>query len=65
MPSVSLQVSGEWNKLAGEVVQLLSMEVFKKCVIVAIREMISGYGGDRLAVELGNLSGLFSTLMIL
>ena len=63
--TVGLQMSGEQNRLAGEVVESLSVEVFKKGVVMAVRDMVSGYGGDGLAVEHGNLCSLFPTLMIL
>ena len=35
------------------------LEVFKKRVDVALRDMVSGHGGDGLMVGLGDLSGLF------
>lgn len=63
--TVGLQMSGEQNRLAGEVVESLSVEVFKKGVVMAVRDMVSGYRGDGLAVEHGNLCSLFPTLMIL
>ena len=47
-----------WNRLPGEVVQLLSLEAFKKCVDVALRGMVSGHGGDELMVGLNDLRGL-------
>ena len=37
----------------------LSLAVFKKCADVALRDVVSGHGGDGLMVGLGNLSGLF------
>ena len=37
----------------------LFLEVFKKCVDVALRDMVSGHGGDGLTVELDDLRGLF------
>ena len=40
-------------------VELLSLEVFKKCVDVALREMVSEHGGDGLMVGLVSLRGLF------
>lgn len=36
-----------------------SLEVFKNCVDVALRNMVSGHGGDGLTVGLDDLSGLF------
>lgn len=51
MPST--QPSG----LLREVVE--SLEVFKKSLDVALRDMISGHGGDGLMMELRDLSGLF------
>ena len=35
------------------------LEAFKKCVDVALRNVVSGHGGDGLAVGLDVLSGLF------
>ena len=36
-----------------------SLEVFKNRVDVALRDVVSGHGGDGLAVALGYLRGLF------
>ena len=36
-----------------------SLEVFKKHEDVALRDMVSGHGGDGLIVRLDGLSGLF------
>ena len=38
-----------------------SLEVFKKRVDVALRDPVSGHGGDGLVVGLGDLSGLFQS----
>ena len=38
---------------------LLSLEVFKNCVDVALRDMASGHGGGAPTVGLDNLSDLF------
>ena len=36
-----------------------SLEVFKNHVDVALRDVVSGHGGDGLVVGLDDLSGLF------
>ena len=54
-----------WNRLPGEMVQSPSLEVLKKHRDVALRDMVSGHGGDRLMVGLDDLRSLFPTLMIL
>ena len=47
------------HRLPREVVELLSLEVFQNRVNVALRDMVSGHGGDGLMVGLGDLRGLF------
>lgn len=37
-----------WNGLPGQVVESPSLEVFEKCVKVAMSDMVSRHGGDRL-----------------
>ena len=37
----------------------LSLEAFKNCVDVALRDEVSGHTGDGLMVGLGDLRGLF------
>ena len=49
----------QWHRLPREVVQLLPLEVFKSCEDVALRDVVSGHGGDELVVGLGDFSGLF------
>jgi len=48
----------QWNRLPAELVESLSLEVFKKCVDVALRVVVSGHNGDGLAIELKGLRGL-------
>ena len=36
-----------------------SLEVFKNCVDMALRDVVSGHGGDGLVIGLDDLSGLF------
>lgn len=47
-----------WHWLPRERVESPSLQVFKKCVNVTLRDVLNGHGGDGLMVELDNLSGL-------
>ena len=42
-----------------EVVESLPLEVSKNRVDVALRDVVSGHGGDGLVVGLGHLSDIF------
>ena len=43
----------------------LSLKVFKKHVDVALRDAVSGHGGDGMIVGLDGLKQTFPTLLIL
>ena len=47
-----------WHRLPGVVVESPSLEVFQSRVDVALRDVVSGHGGDGLVVGPGDLSGL-------
>jgi len=53
------KVVKQWLRLSREVVESLSLEVYKKRVDVALRDMVSGHAGDVSTVGLSDLRGLF------
>ena len=56
-----LKVVRQWHRLPREVVESLSLEMFKKCGDVAPRDVVNGHGGDGLMGGLGDLRGLFQS----
>ena len=47
-----------WNRLSREAVESLSLEIFKKCVGVSLRDMVSGHSENGFVVGLDDLRGL-------
>ena len=55
----SERVVMQWHRLPREVVESLSLEVFRNGGDMVVRDVVSGNGGGGLMVGLGDLSGLF------
>ena len=49
----------QWHRLPNAVVESPSLQVLEECVDVALRNTVSGHGGDGLMVRLDVLTGLF------
>ena len=49
----------QWHRLHREVVESLSLEAFKSCGDVALKDMVSGHTGGRWTVRLDDLRSLF------
>ena len=53
-----------WYGLRRGVVKSLSPELFEKCGVVALRDVVSGHGGDGLGMDFVILV-VFPTILIL
>jgi len=51
-----------WHRLPREVVKSPSLELFESHGDVALRDMVSGHGGDGLTAKLDDLLDVFSNL---
>jgi len=56
---LSERVIMHWHRLPRQLVGSLSLEVFKNCGDVALKDLVSGHGGNGLVVGLDDLRGLF------
>jgi len=51
----------QWHRMPREVVESPSLEVFEERVDVALKDTVSGHGGDELMVGLDDLNGFFQS----
>ena len=51
-----------WHRLPREVGESPCQEVFKKCADLALKDVVSGHGGDGLTDRIGDINGLFQPL---
>jgi len=49
----------QWHRLPREVVEALSLEVFKNGVGMVLRDVVGGYGRGGFTIGIDGLSGLF------
>ena len=54
----SERAAGQWHRLPRQVMESLSLEVFKNHVDVALRDVVSGHGDDSLTLGLDDLRSL-------
>ena len=52
----------QWHRLPKEVGESPCQEVFKKCADLALKDVVSGHGGDGLTDRMGDINGLFQPL---
>lgn len=50
------------HRLPKEVGESPCQEVFKKCADLALKDVVSGHGGDGLTDRMGDINGLFQPL---
>jgi len=51
----------QWHRLPRMMVKSPSLEVFKKCGDMALRDVVSGHGGGALMVGLNDIRALFQS----